>query len=533
MISVIMGVYNGVKTVEKSINSILSSTYGDIEFIICDDASTDGTVAILSQFAQKDNRIKLLFNERNMGLAYSLNRCLENAKGEYIARQDADDVSHNIRLERELDFLQSHKEYGFVGCSARLMHEGQMWGIRRYPRDIDKHLLIVSNQFIHPTLMFRKEVLQDIGGYLVVSETKRCEDYDLLMRLYAKGVIGYNMQECYFDYSENPDDSKNQNLRTRLDEVKVRLKGNKLMKTGLAGRIYAFKPLLLCLLPRKLYVRLRKKRWEELPDAEKRGNASRSGFKQSVYVLSSLVKRNVKTQYRNSILGILWTVLNPLLNMVVLTIVFSQVLGRHMVGIDYPLYVLTGNMVYNLMRAATSSALPSLVDSHELLTKTRISFYVFPTSHVASALVNFLFSLIAMFAVMLVRMPQGVQFYWTIFMIIPFLPSILLFSMGASFVLSALYVHFRDIKHIYNVFLLLWMYMTPIFYSINLLSPKVQMVIKFNPMYRYLEYFRSAVLYGQIPDLKAHLICYGVGILAFVIGALIFRTARKKVILHI
>ncbi len=533
MISVIMGVYNGAKTVEKSVKSILSSTYKDIEFIICDDASTDATAGILTALAKEDSRIKLLVNERNYGLAHSLNKCLKAASGEYIARHDADDISHSERLEHQLQFLETHPEYGFVGCAARLIYNGEMWGIRRYPRDVDRHIVSVSNPFIHPTLLFRREALNAVGGYATGKETLRCEDYDLVMRLYAKNIKGYNMQECYLDYYENPDDRKNHNLRTRLDEVKVKLRGSKLMKTGITGRLYAFKPLMLLLLPRRLYIRLRKKRWEERTGDDRKSSAKRSNLRQSTYVMASLVNRNIKNQYRRSVLGILWTILNPLLNMIVLSLVFSQILGRDLEGVDYPLYVLTGHMVFNIMRNATVSALPSLVDNYDLLTKTRISFYVFPASHVASSLVNFGFSLIAMIAVMLVRMPQGVQFYWTIFMILPFIPAIMLFSMGIAFVLSALYVHFRDIKHIYNVVLLMWMYMTPIFYAINRLSPQVQMIIRFNPMYRYLDYFRTAVLFGQVPSLKAHLICYGMGILSFVVGAAIFRLTKKKVILHI
>lgn len=527
-----MGVYNGEKTVQRAVESILSSTFKDIEFIICDDASTDGTAAILKNIALLDDRVKIITNSRNEGLAVALNKCLEIAKGEYIARQDADDVSHEDRLERQLEFLQSHCEFGFVGCAARLIYNDTMWGIRRYPRDIDKYMLSVGNQFIHPTLLFRKEVLSKIDNYSVSSDTMYCEDYDLLMRIYANGVTGYNMQECYYDYYENPEENKHHDWRKRLNEVKVRLRDNKLMKTGLRGEIYSFRPLLLMLLPKKSYVRLRKKRWEESADNIE-GSAKRTGFKQSMYVLSSLVKKNIKTQYRRSTLGILWTVLNPLLNMIVLSIVFSQILGRDMVGVDYPVYVLTGNMVFNLLRQATASALPSLVDSYDLLTKTRISFYVFPTSHVASSLVNFGFSLIAMFLVMLVRIPNGVRFYWTILMIIPFLPALLLFSLGIALVLSTLYVHFRDIKHIYSVFLTLWMYMTPIFYSITRMSVKVQTVIKLNPMYQYLEYFRQAVIFGQVPSLQSHLIIYGIGILSFIIGYLIFKASKKKIILHI
>ena len=146
MISVIMGVYNGETTVAESVKSIMASTVKDIEFIICDDGSTDRTREILETFARDDARIKLLFNGRNEGLAYSLNCCLAIASGSYIARQDADDVSHSERLERQRDFLDHHSEFGFVGTSARLIHNGEMWGIRRYPRDVDEAMLLFYRQ---------------------------------------------------------------------------------------------------------------------------------------------------------------------------------------------------------------------------------------------------------------------------------------------------------------------------------------------------------------------------------------------------
>lgn len=524
-----MGVHNGAKTLEKSIKSVLSTT-ADIEFIICDDASTDETFAILDSFAKEDKRIIITKNTSNMGLAHSLNKCLKLAQGEFIARQDADDVSREDRFEAQVEFLNNNAEYDFVGSAVRLVNDGEVWGIRSFPSIVDKALIAKYNPFVHPTLMFRRKALLSVDGYRE-KNTLRCEDYDLIMRLYAKGLKGYNLKECYVDYSENPHDVSKHSLKTRLNELKVRRNGNKLMKTGLISRLYAYKPLLLWAMPKKLYIRMRKRRWEN--KANKKWVANKLEFKQSMYVLASMVKRNVKTQYRKSVLGIVWTILNPLLYMIVMSVVFSQVLGRAIVGIDYPLYVLTGHMVFNLMRAATAQALPSLVNNYGLLTKTRISYFVFPASHVMASVVNYLFSLVAMIIVMLVRMSNGVRFYWTMIMIVPFLPSILLFSMGLALILSVLYVHFRDIKHIYSVFLMLWMYMTPLFYAVASVSPRVQQVIMLNPMYHFVTYFRTAVLYGEIPSLEAHIICYGLGIIFFTVGALIFKSAKRKVVLYI
>ena len=256
-------------------------------------------------------------------------------------------------------------------------------------------------------------------------------------------------------------------------------------------------------------------------------------FKKSVVIMWTMVKKNIKRQYRRSFLGVLWTVLNPLLTMLVMAFVFSQIFGRHGIDMDYPVYVLSGTIVFSLMRMGTAQALPCMVNNYDLLTKTRVPYYVFPTSSVLSSVVNFGFSLIALIIVMLIRIPNGVTFHPTMLMIfVPWLPSIFLFSLGLSFLLCTLYVRFRDVAHLYNVFLTLWMYLTPIFYSTVILPDYVQSVLKFNPMVHYLGYFRDLLL-GVVPSWQEHLICYGVGIAAFLIGYLIFRWQRKKFILYI
>lgn len=255
--------------------------------------------------------------------------------------------------------------------------------------------------------------------------------------------------------------------------------------------------------------------------------------KKTLVTLGSMVKKNVKNQYRRSVLGILWTVLSPLLNMLVLAFVFSAIFGRKGIDLDYPVYILSGNIVFGLLRMASNNSLSCIVDNYDLLTKTRINYNVFPLSQNLSSLVNFGFSLVALIIVMLIRIPAGVSFHWTMLMIVfPWLPSIFMFTLGVSFILATIYVRFRDIKHIYSIFLTLWTYMTPIFYSVNVLSPTVRKVLIINPMYHYLTYFRQLLL-GVVPSFTAHLICYGVGIGALAIGATIFNLARKKFILYI
>lgn len=267
---------------------------------------------------------------------------------------------------------------------------------------------------------------------------------------------------------------------------------------------------------------------------QKRVRANELQFKKSMVVLGSLVGKNIKNQYRRSVLGILWTVLNPLLNMLVMAFVFGNFF-KNDISMDYPVYVLSGNIAFSLMRSATTSSLTCMVNNYDLLTKTRIPYAVFPISNVLSSTVNFGFSLVALVIVMLVRMSAGVTFYWTMILIIfAWLPAILFFSAGISFVLSVVYVRFRDIKHLYGVFLTLWMYSTPVFYSIDALKldKSYLTAMSFNPMLHYLQSFRDLVN-GTIPSGKEFLICYGVGLGCLGLGYLIFRLSRKRLLLYI
>ncbi len=260
-------------------------------------------------------------------------------------------------------------------------------------------------------------------------------------------------------------------------------------------------------------------------------------FKKSTVILGSMVVKNVKNQYRRSVLGIIWTVANPLLNMLVMWFVFSKIFGaRADTGLFYPVYVLSGTIVFGLMRTATASSLNCMVDNYDLLTKTRVPYSVFPISQNLSAVVNFGFSLIALILLMLACINKpDVNFHWTMLMIVvPWLPAMLLFTLGMSFALCSIYVRFRDISHIYTVVLTLWNYVTPVFYSLETLNlgPVPMKIMKFNPMYHYVQYVRE-LLMGVVPGLKRHLICYGVGLLMFIIGYVIFRLSRKKFILYI
>ena len=261
VVSVLMSVLNGEKTLDESISSILNQTFEDFEFIICDDASVDGTGRILESWRERDPRIVLIRNEKRMGLAASLNRCLALAKGAYIGRQDADDVSDPTRLEKTLAYLIEN-DLPYAGCGVRITDDGGVWSRRLYPEFITRHDIVKANPFFHPTLVLRREVMDGVGGYRVSEETSRTEDYDLIMRLAAKGIVGRNLQAYLYDVREPRGEYALKHRRaTRLREFRTRLRGYRLMKVPLREYVYLLKPLALCAVPLGLLTRLKKFQW--------------------------------------------------------------------------------------------------------------------------------------------------------------------------------------------------------------------------------------------------------------------------------
>lgn len=260
-ISVIMGVYNcrNFSLLKKSIESIINQTFKDWELVICDDGSTNETYQELVQLATMDNRIKIIHYEKNSGLAYALNECIKHSNGEYIARQDDDDISLPTRLEKEIEFLQRNTDVDIVGTNAKVYNDEGVWGNYVVPYAPTKDDFLWNSPFIHPTVMIKKDKLVDVAGYRVAKETRRCEDYDLFMRLYAKGYKGVNLQEYLYKYRIENNNVKKRPMKYRIDEMIVRYKNYKNLKLGIKAYPYVVKPIILGLIPQSIFRIIRKK----------------------------------------------------------------------------------------------------------------------------------------------------------------------------------------------------------------------------------------------------------------------------------
>ena len=253
------------------------------------------------------------------------------------------------------------------------------------------------------------------------------------------------------------------------------------------------------------------------------GSLHRDGF-----VLSSLVTRDFKLKYRRSILGVLWSILNPLLMMLVLSVVFSYMFSRNIE--NFPLYLILGLILFNFMSISTSSGMTSIIDAAPLIKKIRVNKTIFPLEKVVFELLNFAISLVAVALVMIFfQVPPTVNL-----LLLPLLlVYMILFCAGLSLLLSALAVFFRDMIHLWGVFVLAWTYATPLFYPLEMLPDVMQTIMKFNPMYQYVTYFRDIVLWNQVPDLVHNLICLGCALVSFFLGLLVFRKLQKKFILYV
>jgi ABC-2 type transport system permease protein len=230
-----------------------------------------------------------------------------------------------------------------------------------------------------------------------------------------------------------------------------------------------------------------------------------------------LVRRDITARYKRSVLGIAWTMLNPLGMMIVLSIVFSQIFRMSIAG--YPAYVLSGLIAWTFFAQTSSSAINVLVWGGDLLQRIYIPRSTFAISSIGTGLVNLLLSLVPLVAVMLVI---GSPLYLT-FLLAPVAMILLgLFSLGVGLLISTIGIYFADVVEMYSIVILAWMYLTPIIYSLDFLPTNIQGWLQLNPMVHLVELFRSLVFYGKIPTLESWLISAGVALGTFLIGWLVF-----------
>lgn len=256
------------------------------------------------------------------------------------------------------------------------------------------------------------------------------------------------------------------------------------------------------------------------------------------YLLWNLVDRDFKLKYRRSVLGVLWSILNPLLMCLVYWVVFSTIFKQMKGGgIDnFPVYLMIGQLLFQFFSEATSAGMTSVFSAAPLLKKVYIPKYIFPLEKCCFALVNCVFSFIALVIVMVFT---GSPLYPTVLLSLYPLLTLFVFSMGIGLLLSALTVFFRDIIHIWQVFVTALLYFSAIFYNPDTMmteslgSLNMYKMICLNPLYWYITAFRKTVLWGQLMPMTMVLVCGGCAVVALVLGVWVFKRTQDKFILHI
>ena len=251
-------------------------------------------------------------------------------------------------------------------------------------------------------------------------------------------------------------------------------------------------------------------------------------IKKHQFLLEELIKRDFKKKYKRSVLGMGWSVLSPLLMLLVMRLVFTQIFGR---GIEhYTTYLFCGNLVFAFFNESTTQGMSSLMSNTAIFSKVNVPKYLFLLSKNMQTLLNFAITLIVFFIFCII---DSITFTWHFILLLYPILCLEIFNIGLGMILSALYIFFRDIQYLWTIFVQLLMYMSAIFYSVDAYSETVQKVFLINPVYVYIKYFRCVVIDNSVPSLELNALAILYALLAFGIGALIYKKCNHKFLYYV
>ena len=252
-----------------------------------------------------------------------------------------------------------------------------------------------------------------------------------------------------------------------------------------------------------------------------------SRFKENGFLFSELVKRDFKKKYKRTYLGMLWSVLSPLLTLLVMSIVFKNFFGRSME--HYTIYLFCGNIVFSFFNDATSGGMSSLIANSAIFTKINVPKYLFLFSRNISSLINFglTFAVFIVFCII-----DGITFTFGFFALLIPIICLIVFNIGVGLILSALFVFFRDMQYLWSVFTMLLMYMSAIFYTTDSFG-EYERLFLLNPLFVYIKYFRIIVIDNSFPSIQYNLLAMGYAAIAFLIGALIYKKCNHKFLYYV
>lgn len=251
-------------------------------------------------------------------------------------------------------------------------------------------------------------------------------------------------------------------------------------------------------------------------------------FQEYRYLLWEFVKKDIKLKYRNSVLGIIWSMLNPLLIMLVLTFLFSTLFKNKIP--NFPVYCLSGRLIYDFFAQSTNQCMNSITGKSSLIKKIYVPKYLYPLSRVISSFIIFLISLLPLIGIMIFTKVKVTKI-----ILLSFYPLVCLFfiCLGIGLILATINVFFRDMQHLYSVVLMIIMYASAIFYSADIINPKYVAILNLNPIFPVIKVFRDCVLYGKITAVKSWVLCPIYAVILLIIGVIVFYKKQDKFILHI
>ena len=254
-------------------------------------------------------------------------------------------------------------------------------------------------------------------------------------------------------------------------------------------------------------------------------------YKKYSFLLEQLVSRDFKVKYKRSVLGVVWSLLYPVLMMAVMAIVFSNVFKFSTPGVSYLAYLLIGLTYFNYFSEASNLAMSSVVGNFSLINKVYIPKYIFPLSKCIFVGINFLLTLIPLYIVIIAT---GTGLCWQHILLPYSFICLFLFTVGMGFILSTISVFLRDMFYIYGIIITIWTYLTPVMYDISAIgSHTIQFIMKFNPMYQIINFARTIILYHNTPTLGQFAGCGASALIIFLFGIFIFKKKQDKFIYYV
>ena len=583
-VSVIVPVYKVEKYLRRCIDSILCQSFSDFDLILIDDGSPDHSGDICEEYKRKDPRVYVIHQE-NKGLSGARNAgvewALSNSDSRWISFVDSDDWIHPDYLKK-LKYAAEKCKTNISICGYKITKGEALPQLTEKEAVIKKPDVYYREDIVNATVSWGKLYRKECFLENRFPEGKLHEDeFTTYKILFGEKEIAIIQQPLYAYFQNEHGIMMQTWTPRRLDGLEaMELQLDYFLKEGfqetagytaarLGKHILRNQKCIMCCeelkeeekqqLCQKLKKRLQSLIWEgrkygwfkyrdndmnkelymeafpALRSVRNIWRRKRDSFmkfffriKEKQFLFEELVKRDFKQKYKRTVLGMGWSILNPLLTLLVMRLVFTRFFGRNME--HYTTYLFAGNLMFSYFKESTNGGMQSLMSNANIFTKINVPKYMFLFSKNVSAVINFGLTLIVFFVFTAL---DHVPFRPSMFAVVYPIITLTMLNVGIGMILSAMFVFFRDTQYLYDVFTLLLMYMSAIFYNVDSYSEKVRRIFLLNPVYCNIKYVRVVVLEGHLPSPAFHGLLFLYGALALLIGGTIYRTCNQKFLYYV